>query len=121
VKEEGVRALDGMSPHDCYRFVRRTAPEDSALGLFFVAFNSPDAHGHVAGPLTRLEHIHRLRARLAEEEDEAALTARREGATWAQIGDALGLTRQAVHSRWGNIARFANWGPADDHHSEERT
>ena len=108
-----------MSPHDCYRFVRRTTPEDSALGLFFVAFNSPDDRGQVAGPLIRLEHIRRLRARLAEEEDEAALTARREGATWAQIGGTLGLTRQAVHTRWGNIARFANWGPDNDHHAHE--
>lgn len=110
-----------MSPHDCYRFVRRTAPEDSALGLFFVAFNSPDARGQVAEPLTRLEHIRRLRARLAEEEDEAALAARWGGATWAQIGEALGLTRQAVHTRWANIARFAQWGPAEDHHADEQS
>ncbi len=108
-----------MSPHDCYRFVRRTVPADSALGLFFVAFNSPDDRGQVADPLTRLDHIRRLRARLAEEEDEAALTARREGATWAQIGDTLGLTRQAVHTRWGNIARFAKRGPDDDHATGE--
>jgi hypothetical protein len=30
----------------------------------------------------------------------AALAARQAGATWAQIGDALGLTRQAAQQRW---------------------
>jgi hypothetical protein len=30
----------------------------------------------------------------------AALTARDAGASWTQIGDALGLTRQAAQQRW---------------------
>ena len=32
---------------------------------------------------------------------EAARAARHAGATWTQIGDALGLTRQAAQQRWG--------------------
>jgi hypothetical protein len=32
----------------------------------------------------------------------AARAARDAGASWAQIGDALGLTRQAAHQRWGH-------------------
>jgi hypothetical protein len=30
------------------------------------------------------------------------LAARNAGASWAQIGDALGLTRQAAQQRWGH-------------------
>ena len=32
----------------------------------------------------------------------ATRDARRDGATWTQIGDALGLTRQAAQQRWGS-------------------
>lgn len=32
----------------------------------------------------------------------AAHAARHAGASWAQIGDALGLTRQAAQQRWGH-------------------
>jgi hypothetical protein len=40
--------------------------------------------------------------RLAEQVETAAVTrARRQGWTWEQIGDALGLSRQAVHSKYG--------------------
>jgi hypothetical protein len=33
---------------------------------------------------------------------DAAHAARDAGASWAQIGDALGLTRQAAQQRWGH-------------------
>jgi hypothetical protein len=40
--------------------------------------------------------------RLAErlEADQVA-TARRQGWSWQQIGDALGITRQSVHAKYG--------------------
>ena len=37
----------------------------------------------------------------ANQLDRAACDARHAGASWAQIGDAVGLTRQAAHQRWG--------------------
>ncbi len=46
--------------------------------------------------------------------DELALAARRDGASWKQIGSALGLTRQRTHQRWGAISKFAGWDRADD-------
>jgi hypothetical protein len=46
---------------------------------------------------------------LEDSTDELALAARRDGATWEQIGSALGTSRQAAHIRWGNVARFAGW------------
>ena len=46
--------------------------------------------------------LHRLAERL-----EAATVngARRQGWTWQQIGDALGVTRQSVHLKHGKVAR----------------
>ncbi|MEU0989879.1 helix-turn-helix domain-containing protein [Streptomyces sp. NPDC005953] len=40
--------------------------------------------------------------RLAEQVEAAAVTrARRQGWSWEQIGDALGVSRQSVHSKYG--------------------
>jgi hypothetical protein len=47
-----------------------------------------------------------LRANLAEQEDYAVLRARQLGATWEQIGTALGTSKQAVHQRWGAVGDF---------------
>ena len=33
------------------------------------------------------------------------LAARAAGASWAQIGDATGMSRQAAHERWGHQPR----------------
>ena len=37
--------------------------------------------------------------------EEAVLAARAAGASWAQIGDATGMSRQAAHERWGHQPR----------------
>ncbi len=50
-----------------------------------------------------LTDIAGLRAYLNDREDHAALSARQRGATWEQIGTALGITRQAAQQRWGHI------------------
>ncbi|MEU5404170.1 helix-turn-helix domain-containing protein [Streptomyces sp. NPDC005963] len=40
--------------------------------------------------------------RLAEQVEAAAVTrARQQGWSWEQIGDALGVSRQSVHSKYG--------------------
>jgi hypothetical protein len=44
--------------------------------------------------------------RQAESELDAAVTnARAAGLSWAQIGAALGVSRQSAHERWGHLAR----------------
>jgi DNA-directed RNA polymerase specialized sigma24 family protein len=52
-------------------------------------------------PLDRLEAIRVARGSLAGEEREQVRTARVAGATWEEIGAALGVTRQSVHERYG--------------------
>lgn len=37
--------------------------------------------------------------------EDAVLAARAAGASWAQIGDAAGVSRQAAHERWGHQPR----------------
>jgi hypothetical protein len=50
-------------------------------------------------PLRGLREITALRAALQDVERGLVLDARRTGASWEEIGDALGLSRQAVHAR----------------------
>ena len=42
-----------------------------------------------------------LRAALDDAERAAVEAARSAGATWEQIGEALGTSRQAAHRKWG--------------------
>lgn len=58
--------------------------------------------------LDRLEAIDALITDLLNELDFAALTARAEGATWQEIADAYGTTRQGAQQRWGSIDRWTH-------------
>ena len=51
-------------------------------------------------PRTALRAVMALR-RLAEQlEEDAVVSARRRGWSWDEIGDALGVSRQAVHKKY---------------------
>jgi hypothetical protein len=84
--------------------LRENVAPTSDLGLLFRA-------GNAASPLDALEAIRDLRLRLDQLADDAALHARRTGASWSAIGCALDITKQAAQQRWGNITRFAGWDP----------
>jgi hypothetical protein len=58
-------------------------------------------------PLQTLQAIYRLRRYLDELEAACILKARELGASPADIGDALGITRQAVYNRLHNLERRA--------------
>lgn len=45
--------------------------------------------------------VRRSEARLGK----AVVAAREAGATWAQIGEAVGMSRQSAHERWGHAPR----------------
>jgi len=77
-----------------------TTPHDSPAYLLQCAYRTNNSMGD---GIDQLEAILALRHELDEQEDHAALTARGEGATWQEIGDALGITRQAAQQRWDRM------------------
>jgi DNA-directed RNA polymerase specialized sigma24 family protein len=62
-------------------------------------------------PLQTLEAIHRLRRYLEELETACILKARELGASPSDIGDALGITRQAVYNRLHILEQRAETDP----------
>ncbi len=54
-----------------------------------------------ADPRTGLRAVRALRRLLEELERAQVLRARREGWSWQEIGDALDVSRQAVHKKYG--------------------
>jgi len=80
------------------------APELLAHRLIRRALNTELAIG-------ALEAIGILRKQLEELEDRAIATAREKGASWADIADALGITRQALQQRVARRALAAKSRP----------
>jgi hypothetical protein len=72
-----------------------------------VTFTVPDAPADPADGLAAAVALRRLADRVEDAEVERAL---REGWTWSQVADALGVTRQAVHKK--HAKRLALGGPA---------
>ncbi len=68
----------------------------SAVGRSNIARPLPGAE------LTRLIDAARAVVEADHELTQAARAARSGGASWSQIGDAVGLTRQAAQHRWGS-------------------
>ena len=61
----------------------------------------PSTEAAADDPAQGLRAVLALR-RLAERlEAERVAVARRQGWTWQEIGDALGVTRQSVHAKYG--------------------
>ncbi len=64
-----------------------------------------------ADPLEGLREARALRRRLEGHEEVLVHRARVAGATWAQIAEALGVSKQAVHKKYGGRRLF---GRAED-------
>lgn len=47
--------------------------------------------------------IHQVRVLLDHEEAKAVQRGRRDGMTWAWLGEIFGTTRQAAQQRWGHL------------------
>jgi hypothetical protein len=65
-------------------------------------------------PLARLRALQNVRQAVADVELDAVVAARNDGRTWSQIGQALGITRQAAQERFGEHDPRPRRGRADD-------
>jgi hypothetical protein len=79
------------------RSVERLA--ERTLTGFEARLNHSGANGR-AETLAALAALDRLRVMLSHRVDETVEACRREGATWADIGSALHVTRQTAHERY---------------------
>jgi hypothetical protein len=59
-------------------------------------------------PLTALEATAGMRAELERWEAVLVRRARNNGATWAQIAAVLGISKQAVHKKYGGRGLFGS-------------
>lgn len=78
--------------------VRTTSPRD----LLSIALAGSTSAGVDAAD--RVHAIDALRSRIDQEEQEIAFSLRHRGATWAEIGNVWGITRQAAHERFRDSA-----------------
>jgi len=92
-------------------------PQDSPRGQFIRIYEVGPLVGQDQA-LDVLEAIAGLRSQLAGQEDYAALRARQQGATWEEIGTALGVSKQAAQQRWGAVSEFAGMGRGEVRYSE---
>jgi hypothetical protein len=73
----------------------------SAVKALDQARDAESEWGSSAHPATVLRQIKVARVYLDDAEKWAIAELREAGDSWAQIGDALGVTRQAAQMRWG--------------------
>ncbi|MFE5402850.1 hypothetical protein ACFQ9Z_16070 [Streptomyces sp. NPDC056580] len=59
-----------------------------------------------ADPLEALREAAALRQRLEGQEEVLVYRARAAGTTWTQIAEALGVSKQAVHKKYGGRRLF---------------
>ncbi|MEU6760069.1 hypothetical protein [Streptomyces sp. NPDC046685] len=59
-----------------------------------------------ADPLAALREAAALRRRLEGQEEVLVYRARAAGKTWTQIAEALGVSKQAVHKKYGGRRLF---------------
>lgn len=78
-------------------------PVDSPAGRVQRVLRSRLGNRHAA--LDALVAIDELRAWLAEQEPQAVIGARIARATWAEMGEAVGITRQGAFNRWGAVVK----------------
>lgn len=76
-----------------------------------------------AAPLRRLQLLSALNAQVIEAFAVAGPAARDRGATWQQIGDAAGITRQSAQQKWakrGEDEPHTPQVPVAEHHQQRR-
>jgi hypothetical protein len=90
------------------------APASSPMGLLRRAGPQGTLGQNASAALERLRAVRELRGWLEEQEQHAVIGARMARATWTEIGEAWGTSRQGAFNRWGDrITRFEASGVLD--------
>ncbi|MFT4051318.1 MAG: hypothetical protein QM677_03615 [Microbacterium sp.] len=77
---------------------------DEQLEASFEGFGFETATRHERDPLRALHWAAQFRDDIDEQLGEVVIEARENGATWTQIGDALGVSHQAAMKRYKKSA-----------------
>jgi hypothetical protein len=79
------------------------APDPGALAQYTASYTDADFLGRT-DPLTMLRLGQATRAALSSYDEECVWAARKAGATWQEIGDALGMERQNAQRKFAHLS-----------------
>ncbi len=77
------------------------APRDEAAQPVRVNLDLPAKPSNLANPLSELQGLHFMTQIIERVKVDVVVECRRRGRSWAQIGDALGVTRQSAWMKYG--------------------
>lgn len=77
------------------------APRDDAAQPVRVNVDLPTKPGKLTNPLAELQGLHFMTQMIERVKVDVVAECRRRGRSWAQIGDALGVTRQSAWMKYG--------------------
>ncbi len=95
-----------------------TSPTTAAAAAIFYPLANPKRR--VADPMRALEAARSLQVTVNVGSLAAAAAARAEGRTWAEIGEALGISKQAAQQRFGLLVDDAPRRPGCAHALDAR-
>jgi hypothetical protein len=78
------------------------APKPGAVADYAASYVDPDYLART-DPLTMLRLANALRVSLRAYEEECVHAARKAGATWQEVGDALGIPRQNAQRKYSHL------------------
>jgi hypothetical protein len=78
-------------------------PDTARVADYTRSYSNPE-YLATADPLTMLRLNEALRTALRAYDEECVAAARRAGATWEQIGQAVAIPRQNAQRKWSHVA-----------------
>lgn len=78
------------------------APDPGPLADYACSYVDPDYLDRT-DPLTMLRLAEAMRVALRAYDERCVFAARMAGATWQEVGDALGMPRQNAHRRYSHL------------------
>jgi hypothetical protein len=83
---------------------KKTAMTDDAMAAYFESFDFDTAVGRGRDPLRALHWATQFREYIDQQLNDVVQEARASGATWSEIGVALGVSHQAAMKRYKHPA-----------------